>query len=386
MAEGASEDAIRAGLLDQLVDWDGSDLKNVYEPISWQIGNIYVVVVTAMFIAWVWNMYRKGRGSVAIDYKFQRQILEDGEKQKRTCAVIGGTGVLGSHIVKILAKSGLYHVYVVSRRIPPKEDRISEVDAYVRLDVSDYAGFAQLLEGVDSVFYCVCGLPDVYTSDEDVWNVNKRGSENLISACLEQGVKNLVYTSIPNEPSNIDLRKSATFLRSKMLAEKTIFQHIKKEEINACIVGLGKLYSKEHPSFLGYGHEELKWFPHLSAMYNFTDTARVADLLVNLEQKLHAKCPVLLQHQTEGKKMHLSADFHGSLKDFANHYDMKQFFGNYSGFASSIAAHINKWSITLTGWAPFGTALAPALIEILKSSEQEVFPERDLSALLTKSN
>ncbi|XP_065907310.1 uncharacterized protein [Dysidea avara] len=382
MAEGASEDAIRAGLLDQLVDWDGSDLKNVYEPISWQIGNIYVALVTAMFIAWVWNMYRKRRGSETVDYKFQRQILEEeGEKQKRTCAVIGGTGVLGNHIVNSLLRSDLYHVYVVSRRIPPKEDRNPQVDAYVRLDVSDYDGFVQLLEGVDSVFYCVCGLPDVYTNDEDVWTVNKRGIENLISACLEKGVKNLVYTSIPNESSDADLRKSGTFLRSKMLAEKTIFQHTKKGEMNVCVVGLGKMYSKEDSSFLGYSHEELKWFPHLSATYNFIDTSRVASLLVNVEQRLHTKCPLLLEYQNEGKKMQLSADFRGSLKDFAEHFNMKRFFGNHSGFTSSLAAHFNKWSITLTGRAPFGTALAPALLEILQSSELKVSPEKDLSVL-----
>jgi len=384
MAEEGSEDAIRFGLLEQLVDWDGSDLRNVYEPISWQIGNIYVTFVTAMLIAWVWNMYRKRLGSEKIDYKFQRQILEEDGKQKRTCAVIGGTGVLGSYVVSNLVDSGLYYVYVVSRRIPPKEVRNPKVDAYVRLDVSDYSGFSQLLEGVDSVFYCVCGLPDVYTIDEDIWTVNKQGTENLISACLERGVKNLVYTTVPNEPSDVDLRKGGTFLRSKMLAEKTIFQHIKKEDMNVCVLGLGKMYSKEDSSFLGYGHEELKWFPHLSAAYNFTDTVRVSTLLVDLEQRLNSKCPMLLAYQNEGKKLQLTADFRGSLKEFAEHFNMKHFFGNHSAFMSSFAAHVNKWSIAVTGCAPFGTALAPALLEILQSSEPDVSSDRDLSALLKK--
>jgi len=385
MAEEASEDAIRSGLLEQLVDWDGSDLRKVYEPISWQIGNIYVTFVAAMFIAWIWNMYRKRIGSETIDYKFQRQILGD-EKQKRTCAVIGGTGVLGSYVVNNLVNTGLYHVYVVSRRIPPKEERNPQVDAYVRLDVSDYSGFFQLLEGVDSVIYCVCGLPDVYTNDEDIWTVNKQGTENLISACLECGVKNLVYTTVPHEPNDVDLKKSGIFLRSKMLAEKTIFQHIKNREMNVCVVGLGKMYSKEDASFLGYGYDELKWFPHLSAAYNFTDTVRVSRLLVDLEQRLNSKCPVLLAYQNEGKKMQVSSDFQGSLKDFAEHFNMKHFFGNYSLFTSSFAAHFNKWSIAVTGCAPFGTALAPALLEILQLSEPEVSSNLDLSALLNKSN
>ena len=377
-----AEDAVRVGLLDQLVDWDGADLRKVYEPISWQIGNIYCAVVAAMFIAWMWSRYKKQRAVQKIQYKFTRQLLvEEGDKNKRTCSVIGGTGVLGNSLVNSLVTSGQFHVHVVSRRIPPKTERNPEVDAYVRLDISDYDSIFQALDGVDSVFYCVCGLPDVYTDDEDTWSINKTGAENLISACLERGVKNLVFTSVLTEQTQVDLKKCGVFLKSRLLAEQAIFQHTKSEKLNVCIVGLGKMYSKEDSTFLGYGREELKWFPQLPVTYNYTDVSTAVSMLIALEQRLHSQCPLLLKYQMEKKKIVLSGAFHGSLKEFADHYKVKQWFKAHSTITITTLARLNKLLVRFTGWAPFGTALAPELIEVLKLAENKPSPDQDLTIL-----
>ena len=383
MAADPREDAVRVGLLDQLVDWDGADLQKVYEPISWQIGNIYCTFLAAMFIAWMWSRYKKQREPRKIEYKFRRQLLTDEEdKSRRTCSVIGGTGVLGTRLVNSLVTSGQYHVHVVSRRFPPKEDWNPKVDAYVRLDISDYDGIFQALDGVDSVFYCICGLPDVHTNDEDIWAINKTGVENLISACLEKGVKNLIFTSVLTEETQVDLKNCGLFLRSKLLAEQAIFQHTKSESLNVCVVGLGKMYSKEEATFLGYSREELKWLPQLPATYNFTDVSTAASMLITLEQRLHSRCPLLQKYQAEKKKVVLGGAYHGTLKDFAQHYDVQQWFRTRSTLAITTWAHINKFLVRFTGWAPFGTALAPELIEIMKSAESKPTADQDLTILL----
>lgn len=376
------EDAVRVGLLNQLVDWDGTDLKKVYEPISWQIGNIFCTFLAVMFIAWMWNRYKKQTATQKIQYKFTRQLLvEDGDKNKRTCSVIGGTGALGSRLVNSLVTSGQYHVHVISRRIPPKEQWNPKVDAYVRLDISDYDAVVQALDGVDSVFYCVCGLPDVYTSDEDTWSINKFGAENLISACLEKHVKNLIFTSVLTEHTQVDLKKCGMFLRSKLLAEQVIFQHTESESLKVCVVGLGKMYSKEDATFLGYSHEELKWFPQLPVTYNYTNISTAVGMLTTLEQRLHAGCPLLQRYQTEKKKVVLSGTYQGSLKEFAEHYKVKQWFRTHSVITVRTVARLNKFFVKLTGWAPFGTALAPELIEILKLDELKPSPDQDLAVL-----
>ena len=377
-----AEDAIRVGLLDQLVDWDGSDLKNVYEPISWQISNIFCTLLAVMFIAWMWNRYKKQTAPQKIQYKFTRQLLvEEGDKSKRTCSVIGGTGALGSRLVNSLVTSGQYHVHVVGRRIPPKEERNPKVDAYVRLDISDFNTVVEALDGVDSVFYCVCGLPDVYTSDEDIWLINKTGAENLISACLEKHVKNLIFTSVLTEHAQVDLIKCGVFLRSKLLAEQSIFQHTESENLKVCIVGLGKMYSKEDAMFLGYSREELKWLPQLPVAYNYTDISTAVSMLITLEQRLHVGCPLLQKYQTEKKKVVLSGSYQGSLKEFAEHYEVKQWFRAHSTVTIGIVARLNKFCVKFTGWAPFGTALAPELIEVLKLAETKPSPDQDLAVL-----
>lgn len=379
-----AEDAARVGLLNQVVDWDGTDLQKVYEPITGQIGNIYCTFLAAMFIAWMWNRYTKDRAAARkIEYKFTRQILaEEGDKTKRTCSVIGGTGVLGSRLVNSLVTSGRYHVYVVSRRMPPKEERNPKVHAYVQLDISNYDGIVQSLDGVDSVFYCVCGLPDVYTNDEDIWSVNKTGAENLISACLEKGIKNLIFTSVLTQQSQVDLKRCGMFLRSKLLAEQAIFQHTEAEKLNVCIVGLGKMYNKQDASFLGYGRKELQWFPQLPVAYNFIDVSTAISVLITLEERLHSQCPLLLKYQTEKRKIVMSGNYHGSLKDFADHYEVGQWFRKHSNITIRTLAHLNKIFVKLTGWAPFGTALAPELIELLELAESKPSPEQDLTVLL----
>ena len=380
--EGSPDDVVRVGLLDQLVDWDGADLQNVYEPISSQIGNIYCTFLAAMFVAWMWNRYKKNQ-THKIEYKFTRQLLvEEGVKSKRTCSVIGGTGVLGTHLVNSLVTSDQYHVHVVSRRIPPKEEWNPKVDAYVRLDISDYDGIFQALDRVDSVFYCICGLPDVYTSDEDIWSINKTGVENLISACLEKGVKNLIFTSVLTEPTKVALKECGVFLRSKLLAEQAIFQHGKSENLNVCVVGLGKMYSKDDVTFLGYSHDELRWFPQLPAMYNFTDVSTAVSTLLTLEQRLNCQCPVLLKYQAEKKKVVLSGTYHGTLKDFAEHHSIKKWFTARSTLTITTLARLNKFLMRFIGWAPFGTALSPELIEILKLSESKPSVDKDLAVLL----
>lgn len=378
-----AEDAIRVGLLDQLVDWDGTDLQKVYEPISRQIGNIYCTFLAAMFIAWMWNRYKKQRMPQNIEYKFKRQLLvEEGDKNKRTCSVIGGTGVLGNRLVNSLVTSGQYHVHVVSRRIPPKEEWNPQVDAYVQLDISDYDGIIKTLDGVDSVFYCICGLPDVYTSEEDIWSINKTGAENLISACLAKGVKNLIFTSISTEQAQVDLKKCGVFLRSKLLAEQVIFKHATSEKLNLCVVGLGKMYSKKEGTLLGYGREELKWIPQLPVEYNFTDVSTAVSMLVTLEERLQSQCPLLLKYQTEKKKVVLSGAYHGLLKDFADHHEVREWFRAHPTIAITTLARLNKLCVRFTGWAPFGTALAPELIEVLKLAESKPPPDQDLSVLL----
>ena len=61
------EDAMRSTLFYMLIDWDGSDLNNVYEPISQQIAYLFAFLLLFLLaeLAWRktkhWNRERQER-------------------------------------------------------------------------------------------------------------------------------------------------------------------------------------------------------------------------------------------------------------------------------------------------------------------------------------
>ena len=119
---------IRATFLHQLMDWEGNDLKSVYEPISQQVGNLFCffLVILCCYIAWrKYKRWRIEAKEKLIPYKIikppSRLISESGgEKKKRVCAVVGGTGFIGSQVVNELVQRGEYYAPInVLPHLPP---------------------------------------------------------------------------------------------------------------------------------------------------------------------------------------------------------------------------------------------------------------------------
>jgi UDP-glucose 4-epimerase len=65
------------------------------------------------------------------------------------------------------------------------------------VDIRDKEKIFQCVEGVDAVIHCAAFLtPHVGArSDREFWEVNVKGTENLLEACLRHGVKRFVFTS-----------------------------------------------------------------------------------------------------------------------------------------------------------------------------------------------
>ena len=94
------EDAMRSTLFYMLIDWDGSDLKNVYEPISQQIAYLFAFLLFLLAgLAWRktkrWNRERQKR---PIPYRVVKPPSEviteaEGGGKKRIVAVLGGKGL-----------------------------------------------------------------------------------------------------------------------------------------------------------------------------------------------------------------------------------------------------------------------------------------------------
>jgi nucleoside-diphosphate-sugar epimerase len=108
--------------------------------------------------------------------------------------VTGGGGFLGSAIVRRLAARG-DEVSSFSRGDYPELRRLG-----VRLiagDIADAAAVRDAVVGCDLVFH-VAARPGIWGPYSEYHRVNVVGTENVLAACREAGVRRLIHTSSPS--------------------------------------------------------------------------------------------------------------------------------------------------------------------------------------------
>lgn len=108
--------------------------------------------------------------------------------------VTGGGGFLGAAIVRKLCARG-DHVRSFSRGRYPELEQLG-VEC-VPGDLSDGKALTQAASDRDVVFH-VAAKAGVWGPYEDYFRVNVTGTENVLAACRDAGVKRLVYTSSPS--------------------------------------------------------------------------------------------------------------------------------------------------------------------------------------------
>jgi len=113
--------------------------------------------------------------------------------------VTGGAGFIGSHVVEELIVKG-YEVRVLDNLSTGRLENLKHVEETVEViigDVRDYGKVLEAVNGVDAVIH-EAALASVTRSIEDpltVNQVNVEGTLNLLKACVELGVKKLIYAS-----------------------------------------------------------------------------------------------------------------------------------------------------------------------------------------------
>ena len=137
--------AVRFTYLHMLMDWGGNDLNKVYEPVSRQIGIVFFTIFAMVGCYVAWNRFKKWREERKqpfIPYKVIKapsSVVEDeaSGKKKRVCAILGGTGFIGSHVVDEFVKRGECRVYMLGRKFRPKRTNPA-ADALIQVDMEDW--------------------------------------------------------------------------------------------------------------------------------------------------------------------------------------------------------------------------------------------------------
>ena len=108
--------------------------------------------------------------------------------------VTGGGGYLGSAIVRALLARGDRVVTMQRGEYPWLEQIGAEV---VRGDLADVDAVTRACQGCEVVFH-VAGKTGIWGKFNDYFHTNVLGTESVITACLENDIRSLVYTSSPS--------------------------------------------------------------------------------------------------------------------------------------------------------------------------------------------
>ena len=214
--------------------------------------------------------------------------------------VTGGTGFLGSYIIKLLVEKG-YAVRAIRRsnKLPfwiPKEilDKVEWVDG----DVLDVVALEEAMEGIDAVIHSAAVVSFVKKERKQMYRVNVEGTANVVNMMLEKNIRRLVHISsvaalgrtagggqVNEEKKWEESKVNTHYAISKSKAELQVWRGI-AEGLEAVIL---------NPStILGYGdwnssscaifkkvYEGFNWYsPGINGFVDVEDVARVAILLM----------------------------------------------------------------------------------------------------------
>jgi dihydroflavonol-4-reductase len=150
--------------------------------------------------------------------------------------VTGSTGLLGNNLVRLLVERG-HRVKALARSRRKAAEQFAGLDVeVVEGDMTNVPAFQEALRGIDVLFHTAAYFRDSYKGGrhwEELYQVNVEGTEALLSAAYEAGVRRMVHTStsgvLDGPPGGLideTMRRSESdandYFRSKILTDRRI--------------------------------------------------------------------------------------------------------------------------------------------------------------------
>lgn len=117
--------------------------------------------------------------------------------------VVGGAGLIGSHTVDCLLKEDIKEVVVYDNFVRGTRENLADAMRDPRVRIYDVGGdimqtdiLQSAFDGADGVFHLsALWLLQCHEYPRTAFDVNVRGTFNVMEACVAKGVKRLVYSS-----------------------------------------------------------------------------------------------------------------------------------------------------------------------------------------------
>ena len=111
--------------------------------------------------------------------------------------ITGGTGFIGSKLVsQLLKKKHSVTVYTIDKGVKASKVKI------ITGDILDYKTLLSAVRGHDAVYH-LAGIIDETVDYDKMYEVNVNGTENVLRACAEAGVRRFIFASSVGVMGNI---------------------------------------------------------------------------------------------------------------------------------------------------------------------------------------
>lgn len=215
--------------------------------------------------------------------------------------VTGGTGFLGSYLLRYLVREGYTRVRAL-RRATSNMDLVNEVIhkiEWIEGDVMDIFSLEDAMQDVQLVYHCAAIVSFDPRDYEEMRQINVDGTANVINAALEANVEKLVHVSstaaigrMKNQPVVTEQTKwersnyNSEYAISKYLAENEVWRGM-VEGLNVAVVNpsviLGSGRWDEGPlQFFKMGWNNFPFYTKGTA--GFVDVRDVARFMLQLMQ------------------------------------------------------------------------------------------------------
>jgi UDP-glucose 4-epimerase len=133
--------------------------------------------------------------------KFQDDLHMDIRGKK--FVVVGGAGLIGSHAVESLLQHDVKEILVYDNFVRGRQENLAVALKDPRVRIYDVGGdilqsdiLESAIDGADGVFHLAAlWLLQCHEYPRSAFDVNVRGTFNVMEACVKKGVKRLVYSS-----------------------------------------------------------------------------------------------------------------------------------------------------------------------------------------------
>jgi dihydroflavonol-4-reductase len=212
--------------------------------------------------------------------------------------VTGGTGFLGSHLLRKLVDVGEPVRALYRSKIPYQLQDIQDKIEWVTGDILDVGALEDAMEGVEKVYHCAAIVSFHPGNHAKMMKVNVEGTANVVNLAIDAGVKKLVYVSsvaalgrakangvIDEENEWQESKNNSQYAVSKYLGEMEVWranaEGLATAIVNPSII-LGSSLSDEEGSGM-LVKNAWKEFPfYTDGVTGFTDVKDVAEVMIRL--------------------------------------------------------------------------------------------------------